>query len=101
MADKMGDKLVKAIESLADKITGGIKSDDALKFTQAALNAAHAIQTLRLTPNINKDEFKMDMVIDICTDSRCRNEFQGETYLLPRGHWKLKESHGLQHLIPR
>ena len=46
MAKKTKDKLVKAIESLADKITGDVKADDALKFTQAALNAAHTIQVL-------------------------------------------------------
>ena len=40
------DKLVKAIEVLADKITGDIKADDALKYTQAAQNAAHTICAL-------------------------------------------------------
>ncbi len=43
MADSMREKLVKAIEVLADKITGDIKADEALKFTQAANNAANAI----------------------------------------------------------
>jgi len=46
MADQMKNKLEKAIESLADKIKGNIKADEALKFTQAALNAAHTIQVL-------------------------------------------------------
>lgn len=50
MKNQKTDKLEKAIESLADKITGDVKADDALKFTQAALNAAHAIQVLRITP---------------------------------------------------
>jgi hypothetical protein len=35
-----------AIKLLAEKITGDIKSDDALKFTQAALNLAHVEATL-------------------------------------------------------
>jgi len=39
-------KLEKAIDVLADKITGNIKADDALKFTQAALNAAHVMQVM-------------------------------------------------------
>lgn len=42
MADTK-EKLVKAIEVLADKITGDIKADDALKYTQAAVNAANTI----------------------------------------------------------
>ncbi|KKM26283.1 hypothetical protein LCGC14_1586360 [marine sediment metagenome] len=50
MADDMKVKLEKAIESLADKITGDIMTaDDALKFTQAALNAAHTIQVISIT----------------------------------------------------
>ena len=40
------EKLIKAIEVLADKIKGDTKADEALKFTQAALNAANAIVTL-------------------------------------------------------
>jgi len=43
MADTTKEKLVKAIEVLAEKITGDIKADDALKFTQAAANAANTI----------------------------------------------------------
>jgi len=41
------DKLVKAIKALADKINDSTKPDEALKFTQAALNAAHAIQVIK------------------------------------------------------
>ena len=41
MENKADQKLTKAIEVLADKIAGDIKADDALKYTQAALNAAH------------------------------------------------------------
>jgi len=47
LADTTEDKLVKAIETLADKIDNNTKSDDALKFTQAALNAAHTIQVIK------------------------------------------------------
>lgn len=35
-----------AIEFLAGKIKGDLKADDALKYTQAALNLAHAHATL-------------------------------------------------------
>jgi len=42
----MKEKLEKAIKVLADKITGDIKADDALKFTQAAQNAANTIRAL-------------------------------------------------------
>ncbi len=47
MVEKANEKLVKAIESLADKGGNVVKADEALKFTQAALNAAHAIQVLK------------------------------------------------------
>jgi len=43
METKTKEKLVKAIEVLADKITCDVKADEALKFTQAALNAANTI----------------------------------------------------------
>lgn len=50
MENSAQEKLYKAIEVLADKITEGhslnLKSDDALKYTQAALNAANTIFTL-------------------------------------------------------
>lgn len=36
----------KAIQVLAEKVTKDIKADDALKFTQAALNLAHVLATL-------------------------------------------------------
>jgi hypothetical protein len=39
-------KLVSAIKSLADKIDKDVSADDALKFTQAALNAANTIRTM-------------------------------------------------------
>jgi len=47
MADTTKEKLTKAIEVLADKITRDIKADDALKFTQAAQNAANTIGAIR------------------------------------------------------
>lgn len=40
------EKLVKAIEVIADKITCDIKADDALKYTQAAHNVANTIMCL-------------------------------------------------------
>lgn len=40
----MKEALEKAIKLLAEKITTDIKSDDALRFTQAALNLEHALQ---------------------------------------------------------
>ena len=43
MAGSTKDKLIKAIEVLADKITGDIKADDAIKYTQAANNAANTM----------------------------------------------------------
>lgn len=46
MADQTKEKLIRAIESLADKITGDIKADDALKFTQATANAASTIYAI-------------------------------------------------------
>ena len=46
MADIMKNKLEKAIEDLAGRIDSEVKADDALKYTQAALNAAHTLQRL-------------------------------------------------------
>ena len=42
----MTSEIEKAIKLLAEKITGDVKSDDALKFTQSALNLAHVALTL-------------------------------------------------------
>lgn len=39
-------KLIKAIEILADKINSDIKADEALKYTQAAQNAANTMRCL-------------------------------------------------------
>ena len=40
-------KLEKVIVILTNKVKDDIKSDDALKYTQSMLNAAHAIITLK------------------------------------------------------
>jgi len=40
----MNDAISKAIQLLANKITSDIKSEDALRYTQAALNLAHVLQ---------------------------------------------------------
>jgi hypothetical protein len=42
----METKIEEAINILAEKITIDVKADDALKFTQAALNMAHVAATL-------------------------------------------------------
>ncbi|MBE9570750.1 MAG: hypothetical protein IMF11_08985 [Proteobacteria bacterium] len=46
MGTQAKEKLVKAIESLADRITDNVKANEALKFTQAASNAANTIRYL-------------------------------------------------------
>ena len=47
------EKLIKAIECLADKINTDVTADQALKFTQAATNSANAIVALK-----NVEHFK-------------------------------------------
>ena len=42
----MKTEVENAIKLLAEKITSDVKADDALKFTQAALNLAHVEATL-------------------------------------------------------
>ena len=42
----METEINKAIKLLAEKIVIEVKPDDALKFTQAALNLAHVLATL-------------------------------------------------------
>ena len=39
----MQEVIEKAVKFLAGKITGDIKSEDALRFTQAALNLEHVL----------------------------------------------------------
>jgi len=43
----MKEKLEKAIETVAGCITKDTSADDALKYTQAAVNAANALRCLR------------------------------------------------------
>jgi hypothetical protein len=45
----MKTEIEKAIEVLAKKITADVKADDALKYTQAALNLAHVLDVQRNT----------------------------------------------------
>ena len=48
----MEKTIEKAVKLLAEKITADVKSDDALRFTQAALNLAHVLgikSNIRLT----------------------------------------------------
>ena len=42
----MKTEIEKAIKLLAEKVNTQIKSEDALRFTQAALNLAHVLATL-------------------------------------------------------
>ena len=42
----MKAKLEASVKVLAEKITSETKADDALKYTQAALNLTHALATL-------------------------------------------------------
>ena len=49
----MKAEIEKAIKVLADKVTEDIKPDEALKYTQAALNLAHVSATLA---NIDKQK---------------------------------------------
>jgi hypothetical protein len=43
----MKEELEKAIKVLAEKITSEVSADEALKYTQAALNAAHTLVNLK------------------------------------------------------
>lgn len=52
----MNTEIEKAIKLLAEKITSNVKGDDALKFTQSALNLAHTIATMEATLNRGADE---------------------------------------------
>ena len=42
----MKAEVEKAIKLLAEKVNAQVKSEDALRFTQAALNLAHVLATL-------------------------------------------------------
>jgi len=41
------NEVKKQVEAMVDKAAKAEKSDDALKFSQAALNAAHALRVLQ------------------------------------------------------
>ena len=45
----MKTEIDKAIKELAQKITNDVKADEALKFTQAALNLAHVNSVISQT----------------------------------------------------
>lgn len=51
----MKDVIEKAVKLLAGKITADVKSEDALRFTQAALNLEHVLAT---KSNIEQQEKK-------------------------------------------
>ena len=61
---KTKEKLAKAIEVLADKIKDDIKADDALKFTQAAANAANTMCAIKNAEQHNKG---FEWVLKNCT----------------------------------
>ena len=47
----MKTEVEKAIKLLAEKVDAQVKSEDALRFTQAALNLAHVLATLNNMKN--------------------------------------------------
>ena len=47
----MKTEVEKAIKLLAEKVDAQVKSEDALRFTQAALNLAHVLATLKALEN--------------------------------------------------
>jgi hypothetical protein len=47
----MKNEIETAIKLLSEKIDKSVKSDDALRFTQAALNLAHVLATLNNMKN--------------------------------------------------
>ena len=51
----MKDAIKKAVKLLAEKITTDVKSEDALRFTQAALNLEHV---LRIQLDIDTEQKK-------------------------------------------
>ena len=48
MLDELQKELERAIRLLSGNIVKEVKADDALKYTQAALNLAHVVATLRV-----------------------------------------------------
>lgn len=51
----MKDAVEAAIKLLAQKITADVKSDDALKYTQAALNLEHVLAVRAANERQDKD----------------------------------------------
>ena len=47
----MKNEIERAIKLLAEKVDASVKSEDALRFTQAALNLAHVLATLNNIKN--------------------------------------------------
>jgi hypothetical protein len=43
----MNEAIGRAIMMLAEKITDSVKSDDAMRFSQSALNLAHTLNVLK------------------------------------------------------
>ena len=58
MNTKLKANLEAAIDTLAKRITSHIDASDALKYTQAALNAAHTISVISSYNNENLDTKK-------------------------------------------
>jgi len=50
----MKEAIEKAVKLLAEKITKDVKSEDALRFTQAALNLEHVLAVKCQTENCKK-----------------------------------------------
>lgn len=48
----MNTEIENAMKLLANNITTDTKADDALKYTQAALNLAHVLQVRAIVPTI-------------------------------------------------
>jgi hypothetical protein len=44
----MKEAIENAVKLLAEKITAGVKSEDALRFTQSALNLEHVLQVKQI-----------------------------------------------------
>lgn len=87
----MYTKVNNAIKLLSDKITGDVRSDDALKFTQAALNLAHV---LAVQNNINEQPKAVAKWLSKMTlDGYCSaTNFKEEVILcLESGEWREEE----------
>ena len=54
----MENSIKNGIKLLAEKITKDVKSEDALRFTQSALNLAHVLATEASTKHLEKKSLK-------------------------------------------